>query len=188
MTVLLEPKLLLEYWIVSCVDFFYMSLYPRVTDQTCSSLHQRKWSPQNVKEDINRWSLEEKRLNKRWKVKKSGGVKSIEKIENDRKDLSFSRPSGKIKNNPASEKRWKSHKGSPWWITVQNSPPALLKYNSISFCLVLKVLFGGLVESWAYLSAAASIKSSAMFYICPYRIWCTQDLTIPLTDNYCIGI
>lgn len=30
-------------------------------------------------------------------MKKSGGVKSIEKIENDRKDPSFSWPSGKIK-------------------------------------------------------------------------------------------
>lgn len=79
--------------------------YPRVTDLKCSSLHQKKRGSWNVKEDINRWSLEGERLNERWKVKKSGGVKSIEKIENDRKDLSFSWPSGKIKNNPASERR-----------------------------------------------------------------------------------
>lgn len=79
--------------------------YPRVTDLKCSSLHQKKRGSWNVKEDINRCSLEGERLNERWKVKKSGGVKSIEKIENDRKDLSFSWPSGKIKNNPASERR-----------------------------------------------------------------------------------
>lgn len=87
-----------------CVWISFLPLIPE-TDLKCSSLHQKKRSPWNVKEDINRWSLEDERLNERWKVKKSGGVKSIEKIENDRKDLSFSWPSGKIKNNPASERR-----------------------------------------------------------------------------------
>ena len=127
--------------------FLFLFLIPESLIWNVPHYIKRKRSPWNVKEDINRWSLEGLRLNKRWKVKKSGGVKSIEKIENDRKDLSFSWPSGKIKNNPSFERHWKSHKGSPWCIMVQNSPPPLLRYNSICLCLLLKVLFGGLVEN-----------------------------------------
>lgn len=84
--------------------FLFALSNPKVTDMKCSSLHQKKRGPWNGKEDINRWSLEGGKLNERWKVKKSRGVKSIEKIQNDRNDLSFSLPSGKIKNNPAAER------------------------------------------------------------------------------------
>lgn len=154
-------KLLLKYWIVLCVNFFF-SLSSHSHWSEMFLITSKEW---NGKDDINRWSLEGERLNKRWKVKKSGGVKSIEKIENDRKDLSFSWPSGKIKNNPSFERCWKSHKGSPRCITVQNSPPPLLRYNSISLCLVLKVLFGGPEENEAYLSASVSVTSFEMVYI-----------------------
>lgn len=36
-------------------------------------------------------------IERKMEGEKSGGVKSIEKMENDRKDLSFSYPSGEIK-------------------------------------------------------------------------------------------
>lgn len=54
--------------------FNFLSLIPE--SLICNVPHyiKRKRSPWNVKEDINRLSLEGERLNKRWKVKKSGGV------------------------------------------------------------------------------------------------------------------
>lgn len=85
------------------MDFFVPSLI-RSLGSEMFLITSKERSPWNVKDDINRWSLEEERLNKRWKVKKSGGVKSKKTTENDRKGFSFSWPSGKIKNNPASER------------------------------------------------------------------------------------
>lgn len=144
--------------------------YPRLTDRKCSSLHQQERSPWNVKDDINRCLWREKDWTKDGRWKRVGiEKKSIEKIENDRKSfIQLAVWQGK-KKFLLLKKCWKSHKGAPWCIMVQNSQASLLRYNSISFCLALKVLFWGLVENSAYLSATLSPNSFVMFYICLYK-------------------